>query len=209
MTTPAAAAVKLPAISLVTQAAAKPYSFKQGARKIKLASSLPAIFATNVDDELSSYVTEDWLQTYEAERRSFQSASVFCEVKLREIIEVTQFIGQPNKVRTAVCMDLLDMLISNGALKGAALQRLLTRLRDELMHSIYVAPRPGELLFPSRRAGLPTVLELIRRSEMFSVLQARRERNEKLRSQSEAVMRPLREARERLRPMRVVEVSCP
>src|SRR5690242_5327141 len=138
MTAPAA--VKLPAISIVTQTAAKPYSFKQGARKIKLASSLPAIFATDIDDGLSSYVTvsvsvlalsfsalnpllcfpqEDWLQTFEAERNSFQSASVFCEVKLREIVEVTKIIGQPNKVRTAVCIDLLDTMVS--ALKGAAL----------------------------------------------------------------------------------------
>jgi hypothetical protein len=240
--------VKLPAIASITTHidSAKPYSFKQGARKIKLASSLPAIFATDKDhdDEFSSFVTEDWLNTYESERSSFQSASVFCEVKLREIVEVrercgsiqlaqlkdvpayepvclqvTQFLGQPNKVRTAVCMDLLDTMI--GTLQGAALQRLLSRLRDELMHAIYApaptsgsgpgsSPDPGAgtaspFLDGRGRKGLPTVLDLIRRSEWFSLLHLRRERNATAQHETDAMMRPLREARARMRPVRVVE----
>jgi len=141
---------------------------------------------TSRANDYSALMLEEWLDEYERERHSFASVSLFCEVKLKEVIELTNkfdvdmngddssadsssassahsnnsSLCRPSKVRTAVCLDLLDMLIaciiqgndddyhdaikqqrrhpSSSSSSRRALGELLLKLRDELVKSIYV-----------------------------------------------------------------------
>jgi hypothetical protein len=163
--------------------------------------------------DFSALLLEDWVGTYLSERNAgaFESVSLFCEIKLRELIEITTSLHalsdstpdpaaaiaaaaagasssaaataataagggiaaqraaaeqRPSKVRTAVCIDLLDILIasivhptanegSGGGGGGGtdqqpsssrqALGQLLLKLRDELVRAIYVQPVPAHL----------------------------------------------------------------
>lgn len=55
-------------------------------------------------------ICSDWIGDYSGESDYFQSASVYVEVKLREVLQSTSNLELPNAFRTAVCCDLLQRM---------------------------------------------------------------------------------------------------
>ena len=62
------------------------------------ASSGPGAVRDHSSD-FSALLMEDWIDEYMRERHSFDSVSLFCEIKLKELIEVRQNSSLPFGVR--------------------------------------------------------------------------------------------------------------
>lgn len=50
---------------------------------------------------------EKWLISYVEEEKYFESPLIYCEVKLQELLQLTEALPRPNSFRTWVCCDLL------------------------------------------------------------------------------------------------------
>jgi hypothetical protein len=99
-------------------------------QKLEVDSRLEALYGSAGD------WLQDWKKEYETESHCFQSLELFCQVKMLEILgsETLNAVGDPNQFKTAVVCDMLGRLCAiSGTLEG-----VLTRLRTELMRSIYV-----------------------------------------------------------------------
>ena len=113
--------------------AAMPRRVDQGEtkeQKLEVDSKLEALYGSAGD------WLQDWKKQYETESHCFQSLELFCQVKMLEILgsETLNAVGDPNQFKTAVVCDMLGRLCAiSGTLEG-----VLTRLRTELMRSIYV-----------------------------------------------------------------------
>ena len=57
------------------------------------AAAATGVHASAAVTDWSSIMMSDWLDEYVRERSGFESVSLFCEIKLRELLEVTK---QPN-----------------------------------------------------------------------------------------------------------------
>ena len=76
---------------------------------------------------------KDWMGSYKGEKSRFKSFTNAAELKLREAIEASHELGQPNRFTTAVCMDLLDELFRVFPRYSA----LLDQMKEIIHRSIY------------------------------------------------------------------------
>mmetsp|Transcript_33518 Transcript_33518/g.65895 ORF Transcript_33518/g.65895 Transcript_33518/m.65895 type:complete len:996 (+) Transcript_33518:59-3046(+) len=113
-------------------------------KEIQGMGSVPVMFAMQDpgDEQYSRIMMEEWIDNYMKERKSFVSVSLFAEVKLKELFELTANMPLPNPIRTAVCLDLYDTVVQ--AVKGEKLRNLLWQIKADLLPSIFTSlPTPS------------------------------------------------------------------
>lgn len=144
-------------------------------------SGFPAICSHEVEGEqYMEILLHDWMQNYVKEKDAFVSVSLFCDVKLKELLELTQRTPEPNRVRTAVCLDLLQSIIA--AIQGPHLRALMERLKDDIIRSIYTTN-----LFQN---DPPTLSDFLGQTEWFTVLNDKKEKNRVLEEKVKALLAP-------------------
>jgi hypothetical protein len=155
-----------------------------------------------LDSDTVSIIMEDWIQQYNAEKKAYFSVLLFCEAKFYELTEVcTGIAGQ--HVRTAVCFDMLDSIISS--IQNFRLQSLFVFLRNELAKAVYVTYTPAIALTldalgwdGDRRSRNPirapdVALTLIKHREWHSLIEGSRKSCADLIQSINATMLPSRE----------------
>eukprot|EP00854_Cymbomonas_tetramitiformis_P023194 gene23194-28070_t len=78
---------------------------------------------------------EDWLASFQDE--AFNSNTLYLESKLSEGLRVTEHLGAPNRLRTAICCHIFDLIVDN---MSKYFQPTMEILKRELYGSIYHDP---------------------------------------------------------------------